>query len=174
MAGPSTNANRGLIVLVAVVGCALLLCGGLAVWGVGSSLLISVTEKDDVRVTLDRFMRNMAAKDVASAYAMFSSRARRQMPISKLEEITRPPNYSLIEGYRALEIVDITVRRSANTNPDVPQGTVAEIRAALSYTGGFTGQLTSVLEKENGRWTLHFFNITVPPAKLHPAPSSAE
>ena len=158
--------GRGLVVLAAVIVGALLLCGGLAVLGVGSSLFMSVTEKDDVRVALERLMRRMADKDPASAYALFSSRAKRNLPVAELERMDRDANYALFEGYRDVEITGMTVRTAVNTNPNVPQGIVAEVSATVSYAGGFSGSLQAVLEKEHGSWTFDSFNVTVPPEKV--------
>jgi hypothetical protein len=162
----SNTLGRGLIVLAAVIVGAMLLCGGLAVWGVGSSLFLSVTEKDDVRVVLERFMRRMADKDPASAYALFSSRAKRTIVAAELERLDRDANYVLFDGFRALEITGMTVRKAVNTNRNVPQGTVAEVRATVSYAGGFSGGLQAVLEKDHGNWMLDVFNVTVPPDKV--------
>ena len=158
--------GRGLVVVAAVIVGALLLCGGLAVLGVGSSLFISVTEKDDVRVVLERFMRRMADKDATSAYALFSSRAKRNIVAAELERMDRDANYVLFDGYRDVEITAMTVRTSVNTNPNVPQGIVADVSATVSYSGGFTGKLQAVLEKEHGAWMVDVFNVTVPPEKV--------
>jgi hypothetical protein len=158
--------GRGLVVVAAVIVGALLLCGGLAAWAVGSSLFMSVTEKDDVRVVLDRFMRRMADKDPASAYALFSSRAKRNFAVAELERTGRHTDYVLFDGYRDVEITAMTVRTGVNTNPNVPQGIVAEVSATVSYAGSFSGRLQAVLEKEHGSWMFDVFNVTVPPEKV--------
>jgi hypothetical protein len=53
-----------------------------------------------------------------------------------------------------------------NSNPDAPQGTVAEVSGTISYAGGIKGDFDAVLEKHGGKWQLDSINITVPPDKV--------
>ena len=155
-----------LIILLAVLGGALVLCGALAVFGVGSSMYISVTEKDDVKLVLDLYMQRMAAKDTGGACALFSSRSRRQMPASELEKLLDGAHYAVFDGYRSLEVDNMNVQQSVNTDPNVPQGTLAMVDGKITYADGFNGTFQGLLEKEAGRWTLSNINIVVPPNKI--------
>ena len=164
--GAEGKPANALVVMLAILGGALLLCAGLAALGVGSSMYISVTEKDDVKAALDIYMQRMSAKDAGGAYALFSSRARRQMPASQLETGLHPPNYSIYEGYLSLEVDSMNVQQSVNTSPDVPQGTLATVQGRITYADGFNGNFQSLLEKEGGRWMLDRIDIVVPPDKI--------
>jgi hypothetical protein len=77
-------------------------------------------------------------------------------------------SYKIFGGYESLSLVNFNLRAAANTNPDVPQGTIAEEAGSVSYKGGFTGKFTSVLEKVDGRWKIFNINPTVPPDKIQP------
>jgi len=46
----------------------------------------------------------MANKDAENAYALFSPRAQRQIPISKIQELLDGKNYFLFEGYQSLSV----------------------------------------------------------------------
>ena len=90
------------------------------------------------------------------------------MPITDLEKLTQGNNYVIFEGYESLTVQNLNLAASANTNSDLPQGTVANVTGTVSYEDGFTGKLTAVLEKVDGEWKLFNFFVTVPPDKFQP------
>jgi hypothetical protein len=111
-------------------------------------------------------MKNMEAKDVESAFALFSPRAQRQMSITDLEELTEGNNYRLFEGYESMSLQDFELLAAADTDPDMPQGTIANVTAIAFYADGFTGDLTAVLEKVDGKWRVFSFQVNVPADKF--------
>jgi hypothetical protein len=166
MEGRERKQFKTLIVLLAIVGAALVLCGGLAVFGLGSTLYVSLTQKDDVKVVLEQFMQHMTAKDTRAAHSLFSSRAQRFVSEAKIKELLRGNNGVAFIGYRWLEVDGMTVHRNVNTDPSVPQGLVATVHGRVTYSDGFVGSLQAVLEKEAGRWRLHDARVTVPLERL--------
>jgi hypothetical protein len=130
--------------------------------GVGKA----VVEKAPVESTLDSYMKYMAAKDTESAYALFSPRAQRQVPISKVQEMIEGNNYILFEGYQSLSVQTLNISAAVNTNPDLPQGTVAKVNGTVTYENGFQGTFNGVLEKVHGKWQIHGIFVSVPPNKF--------
>jgi len=153
-----------------IVGCVLLvgLCLCLSICGIyfGSTIYQSIAERDNVAAVIDKFMVAMAAKDTNQAYALFSTRARRQFAISKLEDMIDGSNYALFDGYGKVEVLNINLGNYLNTNPDAPQGLVAKVDGKVTYRGGFAGTFQAVLEKEGDEWKLNSINVVVPPNKL--------
>lgn len=171
---PSPSATpkrkRTVVIALAAIAATLCLCVGACLvfggWGAVTGIIRGMREHDDVAVVLDQFMRHMERKEASTAFALFSQRAQRQVDLSELEAATKGHNYALFEGYESLAIRHLGLKAALNTNPDLPQGTIAEVSAAVTYRGGFVGTLTAVLEKEDGVWRLHGFNIVVPPDKI--------
>jgi hypothetical protein len=149
--------------LICICSCAIL-CVALGAAGVGQVMVETVP----VTAVLDSFMKDMEAKDVESAYALFSPRSQRQTPITDLETMDQGNNYVLFEGYKSLSIQNLNLTATVNTNPDLPQGTVAKVEATVTYQDGFTGRITAVLEKVDGTWKIFNINVTVPPDKFQP------
>lgn len=144
----------------------ILLCGGVCVATFGIGVARAFMERPQVEKVIDEFMRAMVAKEIPQAYTLFSNRAQRQTERSALEEMITGNNYSLFSGYQGVAIERIDMRAQFNTNQDLPQGTVANVVGTLRYDGDISGQVTAVLEKEDGEWRIHAINITVPPDKL--------
>jgi hypothetical protein len=141
-----------------------IICIVLAVTGVGKVIM----ENAPVESVLDTFMKNMEAKDIESAYNLFSPRAQQQVPIADLEKMIEGNNYVLFDGYQSLSVKKLELKAVVNSNPNLPQGTVANVTGTISYEGGFTGSFTAVLEKVDGTWRLYHIQVTVPPDKLQP------
>jgi hypothetical protein len=169
VAVPRKNVTRNQVLII--VGLLLLivcLCVGgcLALGGVGA--MTAIQEREPITQVLDQFMQAMAAEDTEQAFALFSSRAQRQMGKDNLDKLLEGNNYALFEGYLRLEIGNLNLSKGVNTNPDVPQGTVAKVNGTVHYEGGFTGSFDAILEKEEGVWRLDAININVPPDKIGP------
>jgi hypothetical protein len=164
---PGTSDKNLWVVLGIATGLACIcsfLCIALIATGVGKILV----EQAPVELILDTFMKDMEAKDVESAYTLFSPRSQRQTPITEVEKLIEGNNYAIFEGYQSLTVQNLNLTAAANTNPDMPQGTVANVTGTVSYEGGFTGTFNAVLEKVDGQWKLFNINITVPPDKFAP------
>lgn len=134
----------------------------------GTAFITVLREREPVSNVIDSFMTSMVEKDTESAYALFSTRAQRQIKISELDKMLEGNNYYLFDGYRSIEIGNLNVSKSFNTNQDMPQGTVATVDGTISYSNGFQGRFEAVLEKEGDVWPLHSINVTVPPDKFKP------
>ncbi len=164
---PQPAKSRKLIWIIAVLAAGIVCLGSVICFAtVGYGFVQVAQEKAPVESVLDSFMQLMVDKDSESAYALFSPRAQRQMPISKIQELLEGNNYVIFDGYQSLSVQTINIRAVTNTNPDVPQGVVAEVTGVVSYDGDFQGKLTGTLEKVDGEWRLDFFNVTVPPSKF--------
>jgi hypothetical protein len=161
-----SNKNLWIIagVAIAVISICSVICIALVATGVGKILV----EKAPVESVLDSFMKDMEAKDVKGAYALFSQRSQTQTPIADLEKMDQGNNYVLFEGYKSLSVQNINLTAAVNTNPKLPQGTVATVVGTISYDGGFTGQIKAVLEKVDSTWKIFNITVTVPPDKFHP------
>lgn len=159
---PKRNLKH-LVGIAAVVVFSCLVIGGVLI---ASGLNKISSEKPLVEFVLDRFMQEMLAGNVDAAYALYSPRAQRQFSKEDLDTFLQGNNFVLIEGYQSLTISNLNIKAVANTNPDVPQGTVAEVSGMISYENDFSGQFNATLEKVDGDWLLDFINITVPPDKF--------
>jgi hypothetical protein len=134
----------------------------------GTSMYKVSIEKAPVEAVLNTFMKDMVAKDVESAYALFAPRVQRQIPIDDVREMLEGNNYVLFDRYQSLTVQNLNLGGSVNTNPDVPQGTIARVNGFIEYSDNSTGSFTAILEKVDGRWMLDHINITVPPEKFQP------
>ena len=161
-----SNKNIWIIVGVGVAIAAFCLCSIGCVTLFGTSMYKIYTEKAPVESVLDSYMRHMANKDAESAYTLFSPRAQRQIPISDIEEMLEGNNYFLFEGYQSLSVTNLNISASANTNPDLPQGTVANVTGTIMFEGDIQGNFNGVLEKVDGKWMIDGMYVTVPPNKI--------
>jgi hypothetical protein len=141
--------------------CCVIVVGVLIATGIGQSYI----ERPGVTSTLTTFMKDMAARNVEGAFAVFSPRAQRQMAKEDLKAMVNGSKYALFEGFQSLTIEDLTISAVANANPDVAQGTVAEVTGKVTYSDGYTGEYTATLEKVDGTWKLHIFDVTVSPGQ---------
>jgi hypothetical protein len=160
------RSKKKIWIIVGIALAILLLCSIIcvAVFGIGM-YRISI-EKAPIEAVLDDYMQHMANKDADSAYALFSPRAQRQIPISKIQEMLEGNNYILFEGYQSLSVSNINISAVANANPDVPQGTVANVTGIISFEGGIQGSFNGILEKVDGKWLIDGIHVTVPPNKI--------
>jgi hypothetical protein len=160
--------NRTIIIvgIVLVILCVCTIAGISLLSVIGKTAVGFSDNQADVQEVIDNFMKLMTDKNVDKAFDLFSSRAQKKMSISDLEKLIDGSNFALLEGYERLEITTFNLRKAINSNPDLPQGTVAEVQGVVYYEGGLTGNIEAVLEKENDKWRLHFINITVPPEKF--------
>jgi len=149
------------VLLIGAIIC--LVTGSLGVGNVNA-------EKASVESVLDSYMKSMVSKEIESAYALFSPRSQRQIPISEIQELVDGNYYILFDGYQNLSVQNINLTVSANTNPDLPQGSVATVNGIINFEGGFQGTFRATLEKVDGKWLLAGINITVPPDKFQLSP----
>jgi hypothetical protein len=162
------KSSKNIWIIVGIVVGVLCLCMVACAALFGTSMYKVYIEKAPVEGVLDTFMQNMVAKDVESAYALFAPRVQRQIPIDEVQEMIEGNNYVLFDGYQSLTVQNLNIGGSVNTNPDVPQGTLANVDGFIEYSGNFTGRFTATLEKVDGTWMIDRIDITVPPDKFQP------
>lgn len=149
-------------IAIAVIG----LCSIVCVAVLGTTISKVLTEKTPVELVLDTYMRHMLNKDAESAYALFSPRAQRQIPISKVQEMLEGNNFFLFEGYQSLSVSTLNIGTLVNTDPNIPQGTVAKVTGVLNFDGNIQGTFNGTLEKVGDEWMLDGIYITVPTNKI--------
>ncbi len=71
-----------------------------------------------------------------------------------------------LKGYQSLSIQKMRISLVSDTNPDVPQGTVAYVSGMIYYEGGIEGTFSSTLEKVNDKWQIYKIDFSVPPGKI--------
>ncbi len=162
---PKRSGKTLWIILGVVVG--VLCIGPVAVLGIfGTSLSGWVLEREPIASVLDDYMNFLADRDAEGAYALFSPRAQRQIPLSKVRELITGNNYMIFEGYLNLSISNLSIVTAVNTNPDLPQGLVANVSGVIEYEGGIQGTFRGILEKVDGKWMIDGMYVTVPPDKI--------
>ena len=161
------KSNKKTWMIIGIVAAILLLCSIICIALFGTGMYKVYKEKAPVESVLDTYMQRMLDKDAESSFALFSPRAQRQMSISQLQEMFEGNNYLLYEGYQSLSISNIYISVAANTNPDLPQGTVAEVDGIIMYEGDIQGSFNGVLEKVDDEWMLFSITVTVPPDKFN-------
>jgi hypothetical protein len=137
---------------------------------IGQGIMRVSTEQAAITPVIDQFMRAMVQRDADGAFRIFSTRAQRQTALADLTDMVEGPNYVLFEGYQSVTIDNTNISTVMNTNPDIPQGTVATVTGTVTYTGDVKGEVRATLEKEEGTWRLFFINVIVPPSKMQVAP----
>lgn len=164
------KSNRTLWTILAVATTVVVccLCIMLCMGTVGTGIWKAYTEQKPVQAVLDAYMKAMAAKDVDSAYDLFSPRVQKVATPAKLREMLQGNNYVVFENYESLTIVNFNISAAANTNPDAPQGTVAKVDGKITYSDGFEGSFNGTLEKVDGTWKIYGIFVTVPPNKIQP------
>ena len=172
---PANKSSRNIFLIIG--GLIVFLCGCLGISGlcvgisggtIGALVVKTYTEGPKVESVIDEYMGLMAGKDASQAYSLLSTRAKRNVSLADNEKLLEGNNYTLFEGYRGLTITSFTLNATVDSDPDMPQGQVAEVEGEISYSDGYTGAFTAVLEKDGDEWRLFSINISVPPDKFGP------
>ncbi len=143
-------------------------CASLCIAAVVLLARSDIVERGPVSSVLDSYMKFMEAKDVASAYALFSPHAQSQFPISNLQALVEGNNYVVFEGYQGLSFTSFVISFGFTTNTNQPQGEYAKVAGTITYQGGFQGLFNGTLEKVGGKWKLYGISVSAPPNKLRP------
>jgi hypothetical protein len=159
----------GALVLGSLVCLGLLTAGVIALSG---ALVTFASERERVERVLDGFMRAVEDKDTARAYTFMSRRATKLWAMSRMEGMIKGNNYVIFDGYRSLQVSDITIGFQSSPQPGEPQGIVAQVSGSVTYDCGYTGDFEAVLEKEGDNWRIFGIQVNVPPDKLKPNPQS--
>ena len=163
----SGNPRKKLLIIVGVV-VFFCVCIGILFSLLGAGIGAITDAKAPIEQVIDTFMQRMEERNLDEAYKLFSERARRQISIDKLGELIEGNNYVLFSDYQRVEVGNVKITEGFNTNPDVPQGTVARVDGTVYYKNNIIGKFTATLEKEGDNWVLDGINITVPPDKFTP------
>jgi hypothetical protein len=124
-----------------------------------------MAEKAPIELVLNAYMKSMDAKDAQGAFAQFSTRTKRTLQISQLQDMLLN-YYGVFESYQSLSVENIRISHPFNTNPNLPQGTVAEVSGTTIYKDNIQGDFTATLEKENGQWLIATIKNNVPMSKI--------
>lgn len=170
---PGAPKKRSRTLLIVVVSVLLALCICIAA-GVAYVLLdkespyrLIFIDQPAAMDLADQFMRAMAEKDAEAAYALFSSHAQEFVTLSDLERFLDNDLYVLFNGYDRLTITEggnfEVLWDVVGEDPQMPQGTVANLTAIAKYAGGSEATLTATLEKEGGDWRIYHVDVTPRP-----------
>jgi hypothetical protein len=165
---PKKSANKIWVWVVIGIGVFCVCCAGLCIAGFALLVRSDIVERGPVSSVLDSYMKFMVAKDVTSAYALFSPHAQSQFPISNLQALVEGNNYLVFEGYQGLSFTSFAISVGFYTNTNQPQGEYAKVAGNISYQGGFQGMFNGTLEKVGGKWKLYGISVTAPPDKFKP------
>jgi hypothetical protein len=164
-ARPARRISR---VVLAIAGIAILVpcvcCGGIVAL-MGRGIYVAATERGNVQQVVSDYMENMKSQDEEATLALFSARARRQMPPRQIAEAQNGPLYYLFADYQQATVTKIFVSTAYNTNPDHPQGTIANVEGTVSYGDGRAGTFRGVLEREHNQWRIHVVHVNAPPVQ---------
>jgi len=114
---------------------------------------------------LTSFFQRMESQKFEDAYQLLSQRGKKITALETLIEMGSDTNTILFSDFEDIEIQSLQIRRQFNTYELAPKGTIATVRALSKYSEDIQGNVTAILEKENGAWYLHTINITVPTTK---------
>jgi hypothetical protein len=163
---PSKKSHNYLFIVGALI-IGLCLCTGICGITFGTGIFKTITERPKVEMVIDEFIRAMADKDTVKAYALFSTRSRRNISLADIKKMLEGNNYEVFDGYRSVTVKNLNFRIGFNSNHDKLQGTVVDATGIINYDDGLTGTFNAVLEQEGGIWRLFSFNITVSPGKFN-------
>jgi len=142
------------------IGClaCMCLCGGPLVLLTGFGVYQAVSQRDDVEQVIDASLADIAAQRPDEALARTSKRAIEHEFITRetLEKLADNPAF---QGYQSARVTNINVSATYNSDPKVPQGTVANVSGTVEYDDGGKGTFQSTLEKENGEWRLFSLRV---------------
>jgi len=125
------------------------------------AFITSADNQDDWLALSDAYMQSMAAKDVETAYQLFSQEARREMGQSEFAGLLEGPLFALFDGYEDLNI------GSWQINLNYPEGKTVELTGYISYLENVEGRYEAILVEEDGQWKIYWFYVSVAPEKIN-------
>ncbi len=167
---PQKKSRRNLFLTVGAVVLVLCTCSSICIAATGLGLFdLSKSwnvEKPKAENVIDKFMTDMADKNIDRAYDLFSTRAKQNIPKDKLNKEFYGNNYLVYKGYQSLTIKNMQLSKLMNLDKTQPSGTVAHVEGEISYSGGIKGSFNAVLEKEGGAWRIFDIRVVAPPDKF--------
>ncbi len=148
-------------VIIVLLCCAFVVCALVYL----RNYRLGQSAKDDVALVIDGFMQAMARKDISEAYSDYSTRGRQVTAQMQLDQLAQESFY-LFSGYQSFQLQDMAVQSVYDTNPDMPQGTVANIYGVVTYGGNHMGEIRATLERHENKWGLYGIQIIVQANKV--------
>ena len=165
---PAKKSSRKVLIIIGtllVTLCSISVCVGI-VGLAGSGVFKVMTEQPKVESVIDEYLRAMADQDASKAYTLFSIRAKRNVSLADIEKFLEGNNYTVFENYQNLAVTNFSIGLNSDSDPDMPQGVVAQVDGMISYADGFTGDFSAVLEQEGEEWRLFSINVNAPADKF--------
>jgi hypothetical protein len=106
----------------------------------------------DQAKVVDQFLKYAAARDAESAYALFSSLAKAEVPAEAFAESLQGDFGDYVQGYQDLSVSSLNITSNAD-------GTYAEMNGTVNYADGSTRAFDARLDKENDIWLVTSLNI---------------
>lgn len=162
--------RRGCMIFAAAAAVVLLVCAGVPMIQESARNSLRAHQAADAAraaAVVDAYMQAMQRKDTAAAYALFSARARAELPAMALEELVADADYVLFDRYLKLDWQE----RSFFSGPPFPvpagfeDAALARLTGNVIYTGS-QGKFEAALEKDQGVWQLFRVDIEVPMDKI--------
>lgn len=115
-------------------------------------------ERGNVEQVVNAWLADVKAGDFNQALKRFSDRAHRsgQLTEETLQQLAADVAF---RGCQSAQVAQIDVSYSANSNQDLPQGTVATVSGTIAYDDGGSGTFQATLERERGLWKLHRIHL---------------
>lgn len=168
-AQPTRIRQRLTVLLVSALALAAI---GLIRWSSTADMAGVARQQSKIEALVDEYMVAMAGGNALGAYTLFSPRAQRQMTVTDIEQLTRGDAYLAFQEYQSAHVNSLVVRIVISTNPDSPQGFVAEITGSIGYDDRTEGSFAAVLERSASQWRLFNIRITPPLERLQHKPQA--
>jgi hypothetical protein len=123
-------------------------------------------QQSEVGGVIDALISAMAAGETDRAYVLFSSQIQGQELKDNLESSLTGGAFAIYADYRGLELSNLFIGLQTSTDPDEPQGVVANATGLVYYQDGSPSRFEAVLIREQGVWKLWSMRIDIAPEKL--------
>ncbi len=122
-------------------------------------------EQPAVLAVVDQYMKYMQVNNIEDAYKLLSNRQQSITSMNDLKTQLDGKNHIPFEGYRTVWVKQFNIRTRVLSNAQLLPGISAEVIADVNYQGGYIGEVSAILEKQNGEWKLSGIKIIAPPDK---------
>lgn len=129
---------------------------------VGGQYFANIGENGNAAAVAEQYMRRMAERDPAGAYALFSTRAKGNLTLTDLERRLEGDGFANYAGFTLLQVDDANIEQITSADPSLAQGRIATITATISYQDGHSAQLRATLEQEGAIWRIHTIDVIAP------------
>lgn len=126
----------------------------------------SQDEQSAIMDVVDQYMRFMQVNNAEDAYNLLSLRQQQFVSLNDLEDQLNGKNHVPFEGYQSIRVKQFNIRSRMLSNVQLLPGLAAELICDVNYHGGLVGEITALLEKQDGEWKLSGIKIIAPPDKF--------